>query len=99
MKALADAIKDRSVPCPGCSGSSNLHKVADFLWQSDVRHDAAKASAEGAAGCMRRTCKVLVATARAILAASAMRPSETSVLAEAKRAISAANFTGGSGVQ
>lgn len=36
---IPDAIKNRNVPCPGCS-SSHLHRVADFLWNSDVRGDS-----------------------------------------------------------
>ncbi len=37
---LPDALANDPTPCPGCSGS-NLHKVAKFLWQKDLRFDMA----------------------------------------------------------
>jgi len=37
---LPDALANDPAPCPGCS-NSNLHKVAKFLWQKDLRFDMA----------------------------------------------------------
>jgi type IV pilus assembly protein PilY1 len=35
---MPDAIADDTTPCVGCS-TSNLHKVAKFLWEKDLRFD------------------------------------------------------------